>query len=298
MKIDLKFENLDRLIDDMGAKRISWKDNKGLSELEIEQILSKEGLEVNWENLETKDDGLIYIPGSQVPGIVYIKDCWNDIYTIKNTPEDGPRFHVAYNCKTLENFRAKNRFKSRYRYTQNKTGKFILNAWKDEYRKNREEVEGEIKICKNCLTSIDYQDYKYGGNKQKIFTEFEIVKFFEEFSPQFVDRPFYSDKLGPNGEYPKNWRDISRREKEFVNWCCTKDDCGINLSKLHLRKCLHTHHKDGDTSNVARTNLEVLCIDCHAKEGIHLLNMSSNKLNWQLCVEEKKRQNIKIKVNL
>ena len=60
MKIDLKFENLDRLIDDMGAKRVAWKDDKGLSELEIEQILSKEGLEVNWENLETKDDGLIY----------------------------------------------------------------------------------------------------------------------------------------------------------------------------------------------------------------------------------------------
>ena len=57
MKIDLKFENLDRLIDDMGAKRVAWKDDKGLSELEIEQILSKEGLEVNWENLETKDDG-------------------------------------------------------------------------------------------------------------------------------------------------------------------------------------------------------------------------------------------------
>ena len=170
MKIDLKFENLDKLIDEMGAQRIEWNDNKGLSELEIEQILSKEGLEVDWENLETKEDGLIYIPGTQIPGIVYIKDCWNDVHTILHSPGNGPRFHVAYNCQTLENFREKNRFKSRYRYTQNKTGIFVVNAWINEYRNERKEVDGKLKICKHCLTEIDYQHYKSGGSKQKIFS--------------------------------------------------------------------------------------------------------------------------------
>ena len=91
MKIDLKFENIDKLIDEMGAERIPWKDGSGLSELEIEQILSKEGLEVEWKDLITEDNGLIYKPGSQIPGIVYIRDCWNDASTIEHSPEDGPK---------------------------------------------------------------------------------------------------------------------------------------------------------------------------------------------------------------
>ena len=296
MKIDLKFENIDKLIDEMGAERIPWKDNSGLSELEIEQILSKEGLEVEWKDLITEDNGLIYKPGSQIPGIVYIRDCWNDASTIEHSPENGPKFHVAYNCQTLEAMRRRNRFKSRYRFTQNKSGVFVLNAKVDEYSDKRKEVNGEIKVCKNCLKEIDYQDYVSGGIKPQIFTDFSIDEFFAEYSPQFVDKPFYSDKLGPNGEYPKNWNEISRREKQFLNWTCSKTDCKVDLNKLHLKKCLHTHHKDGDVSNVARSNLEVLCIDCHAKEGIHILNMPSNRLSWQLCIEEKKRQGINTKV--
>ena len=298
MKIDIKFQDLDSLIDVMGAKRIPWQDNNGLSDLEIQEILSQEGLEVEWKDLITEEDGLIYKPGSEVPGIVYIRDCWNDAHTIEHSPENGPKFHVAYNCTTLERMRERNRFKSRYRFTQNKSGVFVLNARIDEFSDKRQEVKGEIKICKNCLSEIDYQDYISGGFKPQIFTDFSIEEFFSEYSPQFVDRPFYSDKLGPDGEYPKNWSEISRREKEFKNWTCSRKDCRVILDKLHLKKCLHTHHKDGDASNISRSNLEVLCIDCHAIEGVHILNMFSNRLSWQLCAEEKKRQGILVKVKL
>ena len=298
MKIDNKFQDLDALIDVMGAERIPWNDNKGLSELEIQEILSPEGLEVEWKDLITKEDGLIYKPGRDIPGIVYIKDCWNDAYTIQNKPEDGPRFHVAYNCATLEQMRKRQRYKSRYRYTQNKSGVFVLNARVDEYSDKRKEVKGEIKICKNCLKELDYKEYAYGGNRNVIFSNFSIEEFFTENSPQFVNKPSYSEKLGPSGEYPQNWPEITRKEKELRNWTCTREDCKINLSAFHLRKCLHTHHKDGDASNVKRTNLEVLCIDCHAKEGMHILNMPSNKISWQICAAEKQKQGIKVKVKL
>ena len=298
MKIDLKFQDLDALIDTMGAKRIPWNDNKGLSELEIQEILSPEGLEVEWKDLITKEDGLIYKPGRDIPGIVYIKNCWNYADTIEHNPEDGPKFHVAYNCATLEQMRRRQRYKSRYRYTQNKSGVFVLNARIDEFNDKRKEVKGEIKICKNCLKELDYKEYKYGGSKEIIFSNFSIEEFFSEHSPQFVDRPANSDKLGPDGEYASNWNEISRREKSFRNWICDRNDCKVNLNALHLRQCLHTHHKDGDASNNSRTNLEVLCIDCHAKEGMHILNMSRNKMSWQVCAQEKKKQGILVKVKL
>ena len=42
--------------------------------------------------------------------------------------------------------------------------------------------------------------------------------------------------------------------KKFLNWKCSRTDCKVDLSKLHLKKCLHTHHKDGDASNISRNN--------------------------------------------
>ena len=38
--------------------------------------------------------------------------------------------------------------------------------------------------------------------------------------------------------------------------------------KKHQKYC-HTHHVDGDKSNNSSSNLQVLCIGCHAKQPVH-----------------------------
>ena len=56
---------------------------------------------------------------------------------------------------------------------------------------------------------------------------------------------------------------------------------------------LHCHHKDSNPGNNNETNLEILCICCHASEGWHLLNLPANKKAYEKCIEIREEQGIK-----
>ena len=67
---------------------------------------------------------------------------------------------------------------------------------------------------------------------------------------------------GPTARYVSDWQSIAKNAKEAANWRC--DQC--HLSLISDRELLHVHHRDRDTMNNSRANLQVLCVQCHSLE--------------------------------
>ena len=62
--------------------------------------------------------------------------------------------------------------------------------------------------------------------------------------------------------YNPKWKTVSYAIRAANHWTCNR--CKQNISKhKHL---LHAHHKDGNSKNNNYSNLESLCIHCHALE--------------------------------
>lgn len=66
-------------------------------------------------------------------------------------------------------------------------------------------------------------------------------------------------------EYPENWMEISRQQREEMGWQC--ELCGRSYADRPER--LHVHHKNGRKSDNSQNNLAVLCEDCHARQPGH-----------------------------
>lgn len=66
----------------------------------------------------------------------------------------------------------------------------------------------------------------------------------------------------PRGEYPPNWKEISRQVKEEAGWRCIR--CG-HVDDHKAGYMLTVHHLDGDKANVAWWNLTAPCQRCHLR---------------------------------
>lgn len=69
----------------------------------------------------------------------------------------------------------------------------------------------------------------------------------------------------PSG-YPKNWDKISVAFRTKCGYKC--ETCGVVCESPHTR-LTHAHHKDGDKSNCAYSNLKCLCVYHHAQQPFH-----------------------------
>lgn len=262
MKITLEFPEFRSLMVRMGAQESDWEiiDPGLIGRKKVIDEL-KEGKEIPLEAVSTSFGGLLTYQGEQV--VLYIKDTRQDRRTLLDDPENSRRFHIA-DCRTLDDMRRKGRFE-RYVVTIRKDGKFLVEAT-DPITREVEELEAPLKVCRNCLTALNWEGYDDLRLKQyQIWREFTLEDFFAEFSTFFRSKPRYSDDTAPPGGYAKNWSRIALRLKERRNWRC--DECGVDLSDD--RKLLHGHHKNGVTSDNRPENIEVLCVVCHSEKPDH-----------------------------
>ena len=291
MKIDFNIKSLDDLLNVMGARLIEAKESSDfLSPLEIEELQSQEGKQINIDDVAPDDDGLIRYFDEIV--MIHIRDTQKSIFTVENHPEDTVRFHVAYHCTTLMKMREKGKI-DRYFASQNMDGEFTVDAYVDERNRNSEikETISKLKVCKNCLKELQYK----GCTTERpvpvdIWHGFDIPDFFENYPKAHFKKPKFDKHTYKGSDYTSDFPIIRRELLEKRNYCCER--CKVNLSQMNLRKLLHVHHKNSVKSDNSLKNLEVLCIDCHANEHAHLVYPERMKNLREECIKIKKAQGI------
>lgn len=286
MKLHVDFGPLWSNVQQMGAEIIDfeWVSDQGGANFNFNgQLSSREGVEIGLEDLEV-NNGLLSVKGFQI--LLFIPDhAFNILAVLNGDAEKGRRFHVA-DCRTLGRMRQKKRFE-RYKVTNNLSGNFQIYG-KDSV--NRSNIEGEARliICRDCLTYLNYQDYK---NKRKstrdtIVGQFDIGEFFANYSSLFHNLPSHNGFL-TGGGYDDDWETISFAYRKSHGFVCER--CQVNLTDY--KRLLHTHHVNGNKRDNRDTNLQALCIDCHRKEPLHH-HMLVRHRDMQLINQLRRKQSL------
>lgn len=239
-------------------------------------------------NLEIKDDvtsvGMYLIDGNGVKhvGFLYLQDYKLDAY-------GPPKYHLC-NCSTIQQFKLNGYFnKYRWANTEDVT---VVN------RDTGEEVHFDhLDLCKNCISMIR----EYAGHV-KFQTSEEFVEFIKTrvYGNQDTDGTVFSDNYGEAAiardikkelglaetdfgaeydifGYVHGWEQISKAYRERRDYTC--EHCGVHIDDPLDRRFIHVHHKDGNKANNRESNLECLCIDCHAHIDAHHEQNFSNGAN-------------------
>lgn len=158
-----------------------------------------------------------------------------------------PKIHIV-KCEIMNNPRIKN---------------FTASNDKKHDIKNRD--TGEIYKGLKLLVC------RYCQEKLKVDGHYDLadIKDTEDFYDALFDKSQPQEKevaVDIHG-YPFNFRRISKRYKKSKAYTC--EQCYIKPNKFHHRKYWHVHHIDGKKTNNETSNLECLCIRCHAKIDDH-----------------------------
>ena len=183
------------------------------------------------------------------------------------------RYHVA-ECRTLQRMRDEGRFE-RYVVTNRTDGMFLVD-WRDYQTDGRGEVEAGLKVCKDCLSALNWLGYSAPQDrhlapdgrrltKAGIWSEFDITQFLFEHSTFFNTKPSRRDTDAVPNVYVSSWSKISEETRHARGWKC--EECGVNLERYPA--LLHCHHISGVVTDNSSSNLKVLCQIDHARQPGH-----------------------------
>lgn len=282
MKLNIDFSELFLSADSMGADKIEFDIGKtSFDGLDIDKLLSTTGIEIEPNDVE-EFNGLLSYKGRQV--LLYIPDQGYRVDDVLEKSSLGRKFHVS-DCRTLEEMKNKKRF-DRYIVTNDLSGEFKVNGFSKLQNKN---IDGtaRLEVCKNCLDKLNYKNYKI--EKQKVFREFKIDDFFENYSTLFRHLPKFNKVY--KSEYTSDWDSISKDYRSSKNYICE----GCNTSFIENKKLLHTHHINGVRTDNNLSNLKAFCLDCHRKQPNHSHLMVSLEQLHQIYTLRRKDNTINIK---
>lgn len=275
MKIKINYSALEELLKQIGAKPDSNNLDQDCIEF-VSKLQSKSGLEVSsLDDVEYDDEGYLIAYGQRI--VLYIKDSKNDIEKLRNDPrgENVVRYHIHGQCRTLQGKKANGTY-DRYVLKAKPNGLFVVDGVTGG-KKNRyggliygtgtivTEEDVALGICKNCLNEIGIGHQK---SAQEWRDSFDIEDFFKKLKPLKPSKPKYTETTYPGIEkrYDREYQRKSKQLKQLNNYRCSACDVDLNSSLSH-RRLLHCHHKDGNDRIHANRNLQLLCVDCHAKIG-------------------------------
>lgn len=261
MHLSVDFSALERIAARFQSRRAFDLEVKDDLPWDPVDVALQSGVEISLDELDVVD-GLLSYQGRHV--ILYIRDHGASVLKAIQMPSTGRKYHLA-DCETLVEMRAKGRF-NRYVVTQAVSGDFDISGFDPATRK---EVIGSAKlqVCMNCLKMLNYKSSLIVPSpaRNQIRDSFTLLEFFETYSTRFKHLP--SGLAGKAGAsvYTADWGEISQRLRADSGFTC--EDCGVCLDSH--RSLLHVHHVNGVKNDNSRTNLQVLCKDCHRKQPNH-----------------------------
>lgn len=279
LKLNIDFGLLHHSVRQMGAEDRDFSLNIELPDIDPIDIELETGISITLDDIERIENRPFSYKGRQV--ILYIQDHGFKAKDVLIDGSKGHKYHLTY-CSTLEKMYNNGRFE-RYVVTNNTTGNFEITGYDPD---TGEYISGstELDVCKNCLSKLNYKEYK--NNRAKVFSEFSLEDFFETYQAYFKHKPKRKAGQDNDGTYSSNWKEKSASYRESKNWTC--ESCGLNLS-TH-KSLLHTHHKNGVKSDNRDSNLQALCIRCHKDQPNHQHMMKSYTLDKQMKINKLRRE--------
>jgi len=283
---------LEQLRKDIGAPLVNWRPTRDGSEtIELHKKLKDGMIITSPSDIAVGPIGLLTHYGEQI--IIYIKDTQDLKSTLENKPEESRRIHVA-ECETIEEMRKIGRF-ARYVMSNRKDGK-VPADWYDPDTDQKGTVDAALKICKNCLTLLNYRCYQTQPDgthtsveiKFNIWREFSLEEFFLDHTTLIYQWPLQRDVFTPLNLRPDDWGRISERHRLQGGRKCEK--CGVCIKGIS--GALHVHHINGMVNNNSPKNLMVLCALCHAEQRFHKNRVKISQKLRRAIEAERKLQNI------
>ena len=183
----LNFEPLKEIMKKMGIDE-SVKPNIEILEkrkITWKKISDFSGLDINISEVACSKEGYIEYEGfSKLIAYIREQKFFNEA-DLNNTDKLN-KFHIAYNCKVLNDARNENKA-SKYKIVLNKEPKFLMDIFLNGNLLEKN-AEKELKVCQFCLDILHYKGYDYNKMAYKIREKFVNNFSFEEFLGEEFDK--------------------------------------------------------------------------------------------------------------
>lgn len=174
-----------------------------------------------------------------------------------------PRYHIC-KCDTIEEFINSGGFRQHY-VRANSEPVPVIDL--DDYI-DREKVIDGLSLCSYCRKIIS----SYGNISSTTFVEMLKAANNDNHEGEELELDLFG--------YVKEWDAISKAIREKHQYTCEK--CGLKIEDDYDKQYMHVHHKNGDKLNNHESNLQCLCLYCHANvDEHHLKRLTSGANKYQ-----------------